>query len=54
MADAAKIEQALKSLDGAQRFLGRGEIKALPSILWEDELPEKIIQGTYNNGNGVL
>ena len=32
----------------------RGEIKELPLILWENELPEKLITGTYNNGRGML
>jgi hypothetical protein len=54
MADAASVEKAIKNLSGGEKFLGRGEIKALPSILWEDELPEKIVQGLYNNGNGIL
>jgi hypothetical protein len=54
MADIASVEKAIKNLSGGEKFFGRGEIKALPSILWEDELPEKIIQGTYNNGGGIL
>lgn len=54
MADAMSIEKVIKNLSGGEKWLGRGEIKALPSILWEDELPEKIIQGTYNNGSGIL
>jgi hypothetical protein len=54
MDDAASIEKAIKNLSGGEKWLGRGEIKALPSILWEDEMPEKIIQGTYNNGSGIL
>jgi len=54
MADTASVENAIKNLSGGSKWLGRGEIKALPSILWEDELPEKIIQGTYNNGSGIL
>lgn len=48
------VTAALKRLSGAEKFLGRREIKELPSILWEDELPEKIVQGFYNNGNGLL
>jgi hypothetical protein len=32
----------------------RKEIKELPNILWEDERVEKIVTGTYENGNGVL
>ena len=54
MADATSVNNAIRNLGGTERFLGRGEIKALPSILWEDELPEKIIQGSYNNGSGIL
>ena len=48
------INQALNRIDGIQKFLGRREIKELPSILWEDEVPERVITGTYNNGNGIL
>lgn len=54
MPDANTVESAIKNLTGAEKFLGRREIKELPKILWEDELPEKIIQGLYNNGNGIL
>jgi len=54
MVDPALVESTIKNLSGAEKFFGRREIKALPSILWEDELPEKIIQGMYNNGNGIL
>ncbi|HOV79342.1 MAG TPA: PH domain-containing protein [Bacillota bacterium] len=54
MPDAKAIELAIKNLSGAEKFLGRKEIKELPSILWEDELPEKIVQGFYNNGMGIL
>jgi len=54
MPDAKEIENAIKSLTGMEKLLGRKEIKELPSILWEDELPEKIVQGLYNNGNGIL
>lgn len=35
-------------------FLGRREIKALPSILWEDEKVEKLVQGLYGKGQGIL
>lgn len=54
MPSSEAINQALRNLSGIEKFLGRREIKELPSILWEDELPEKIVQGTYNNGNGLL
>ena len=49
-----EIQSQIKNLAGFESFLGRKEIKELPSILWEDEKVENIIQGTYNNGNGVL
>lgn len=49
-----EIKSQIKNLDGFESFLGRKEIKELPNILWEDEKLENIIQGTYNNGNGIL
>ena len=51
---AAAIDSALRRIDGINKFLGRREIKELPSILWEDELPEMLVTGIYNNGNGIL
>ena len=53
----AKVEalnSVLKKIDGMNKWINRWEIKELPSILWEDELPEKLITGTYNNGWGIL
>lgn len=49
-----EIQKQIGSLDGASRLLAFKEIKELPKILWEDERVEQIIQGMYNNGNGVL
>lgn len=49
-----EIEKQIKNLGGLETFLGKKEIKELPSILWYDENVENIIQGTYNNGNGIL
>lgn len=49
-----EIQAQIKNLGGFETFLGRKEIKELPSILQEDEKVENIIQGTYNNGNGIL
>lgn len=49
-----QIRESLKRVDGVSGFLGRKEIKELPSILWEDELPETLVQGNYNNSIGVL
>ncbi len=46
---------ALNRLDPVSKsVLVRREVKELPSILWEGELPEMLASGTYNNGNGVL
>ncbi len=49
-----EIQTQIRNLDGFETFLGRKEIKELPNILWEDETVENVIQGTYNNGNGIL
>jgi hypothetical protein len=49
-----EINLQIKNLGGVEGFLGRKEIKELPNILWADESVENIIQGTYNNGNGIL
>ena len=52
---AFAIDHALRSLSIVEATdLSRGEIKELPNILWEDELPEAIISGTYHNGEGLL
>ena len=49
------IDKALKSLSVFEaRALNKGEIKELPNILWEDELPVGVITGTYHKGNGIL
>ena len=45
-------EQITKA--GAGTFLHRKEVKELPHILWEDEHLEKIVEGWYNNGTGIL
>ena len=50
----ASIQEALRHLDGIEQFGTRGEIKHLPSILWEDEVPLQIIGGWYNGGNSLL
>lgn len=50
----ASIQAALRRLDGIEKFGNRGEIKHLPSILWEDEFPLQITSGWYNGGNSLL
>ena len=54
-AKAAAIDAALKRMDGISKgLLVKREIKELPSILWEGELPEMLASGFYNNGTGIL
>jgi len=54
MPSLEEIMSQIKNLDGASKLLGRKEIRELPSILWEDEGVEKLVQGAYNNGVGIL
>ena len=54
MPTLTEIQLQIKNLDGFESFLGSKEIKELPNILWADETVENIIQGTYNDGNGIL
>lgn len=51
-----KIKYHIKSLglDNASTFFGRKEINELPEILNLNENIDNIIQGTYNNGQGIL
>lgn len=49
-----EIKEQINNLDGASQFLGRKEIKELPSILWENEAVEKLVQGAYENNLGIL
>ena len=49
-----EVQKALENNADGVNFLGKIELKELPNILWEDELPEKVVQGFYKNGNGIL
>lgn len=52
---AVAIARALRSLSIAEtRSITRDEVKGLPNILSEDELPEAIVSGTYHDSNVVL
>jgi hypothetical protein len=42
------------NLDNISTFFGRKEINELPQILAPTEKIDNIIQGTYNNGQGIL
>ena len=54
MATQEEVKRQISSLNGAERLLGRKEIKELPSILWDDEQVEHLVQGYYNQSNGLL
>lgn len=49
-----QIQSQIQKLDGVSSFLAKKEIKELPNILWHDEEVKGLIQGFYNNGNGLL
>lgn len=54
MPSLEEVQAALQNKDAGINWLGKGEIKELPNILWENELLEKVVQGVYKNGNGIL
>lgn len=47
------IDDAMKKAGGVG-WQTRGEAKELPKLLWPDELPLKVIRGTYEKGTGIL
>ena len=49
-----EIKKQISSISETSKLIGRKEIKELPDILCEDEVVENLIQGFYNNGNGIL
>lgn len=49
-----KAEIQKLKLDNISTFFGRKEINELPQILAANEIIDNIIQGTYNNGQGIL
>ena len=48
------VAHAVRNMDGWDRSRTASEGKELPSILWENELPEMIVAGSYHLGNGML
>jgi len=54
MPSLEEVKIQLSNVSGIENLFGRKEIKELPSILWEDEIVEGMITGTYNNGIGAL
>ncbi len=49
-----KIQIRQLNLTNSASFLGRKEINELPNILAQSEIIDNIVQGTYNNGHGIL
>lgn len=51
-----EIKEKIRNLNlsNTSIFLGRKEINELPKILADNENVNNIVQGTYNNGNGIL
>lgn len=54
MATEDEIREQLKHLDGVSKWLGKREIRALPSVLWPGERIENGVQGVYNARQGML
>ena len=50
------INEAIRYIDSISKgsFGSKREIKELPKVLWEDELPEQIVTGYYNDKSGLL
>ena len=48
------IKSQIQHLDSGSKLLGFKEIKELPNILWDDEQVEKLVQGWYGKGEGIL
>ena len=49
-----EVKAQIGVIDGGSAFLHYKEIKALPSILWEDERVERLGTGIFNSTNGVI
>lgn len=49
-----EIMEQIKSLDSASKFLGKKEIKELPSILWHDEVIKEVAQGMHEKSMGLI
>lgn len=52
--DEIKSQIQNLKIDKVSSFLGRKEINELPNILSENEIVDNLIQGTFNNGQGIL
>ena len=54
MPSLEEVRTQIQSLEHGDRLLAFREIRELPNILSEDERIEKMVQGFYNNSQGVL
>lgn len=54
MPSMEEIKPILSQMDGMSAFAARKEVNELPSILWENEMPEAIVKGFYDGGVGIL
>lgn len=54
MTKQENIKQIAERLQGFGTFMIKPELKELPTILWQDELVEDMIQGEYNKRQGLL
>jgi len=52
--DYADIVRQIQATPGGSSLIALREIKALPGILWDDEIVERIVSGTYLDRFGVL
>lgn len=48
------IQRALVGAGSVEKLFGHRELKELPKLLQPGELPERIIQGRFSGGQGVL
>lgn len=50
----SSVEHLFKKLDTSTQWLRKKEFEELPNVLWEDELAEQLIPGTYAGHAGLL
>lgn len=48
-----QIQEQIQQLDNYSKALSFREIRELPNILWEDEVVEKLLQGTYGSRSSI-
>ena len=46
--------EEMRDTDYLSQMLWRKKFNSLPDILWEDEVLENVVKGSYNNGTGIL